>query len=456
MLRPGADVIDSGVSPTPVEPEREALVAAAQAVRDRERLVALSAVAKALQSRVEYLESRPVHRMWESLRRVRRRAGGADEPMRQPGGTVASRGLALVIDHHWPRPDRDAGSVKLVLMVESLRALGFETILAASEEHVGEQPARAALEKAGLRCLRPEDAASVPAYLASHGWSIDLCVLYRVFCGGAFLEQVQEHCTKARLVFDSSDLNYLREERRAEATNDEALRALLPQIRMREEHVVRCCDATIVVSDFEADLLAQTLPESFVVRLPLAYPIHPPVTAFEQRAGIGFIGGFEHAPNGNAVRYFLADIWPLLRRALPECGLTIVGADPPAGLLDGMEGPVRVLGHVPDVGPWFESLRLTIAPLRYGAGTKGKVASSLAAGVPCVATSVAAEGMALADAGVLVADDPASFVEAICAAYSDADNWRRLSRCALGYAERMLSEAGWRAQLDAMLRRIGV
>ena len=456
MLRPCEDPIDPGVSPSAVPPEREALVAAAQAQRDRHRLAAVSATARVLRHRVGYLESRPMHRIWKSLRRLRRRVDGPDEPAGGLGETGSSRGVALVIDHHWPRPDRDAGSVKLVLMVESLHALGFETILAASEEHAGEHSARDALEKAGLRCLRPEDAASVPAYLESKGWSIDLCVLYRVFCGGAFLEQVQEHCTKARVVFDSSDLNFLREERRAEATRDEALRALLRQIRMREEHVIRCCDATIVVSDFEADLLAQTLPESLVVRLPLACPIHPPVATFEQRSGIGFIGGFEHAPNGDAVRYFLADIWPLLRQALPECGLTIVGADPPTGLLDGVEGPVRVLGHVPDVGPWFESLRLTVAPLRYGAGTKGKVAYSLAAGVPCVATPVAAEGMALANAGVLVADSPAAFAEAIRTAYADPDLWRDLSRSALAYAERMLSQERWRAQLDAMLRRIGV
>ena len=79
---------------------------------------------------------------------------------------------------------------------------------------------------------------------------------------------------------------------------------------------------------------------------------------------------------------------------------------------------MRVLGHVPDVRPWFESLRLTIAPLRYGAGTKGKVATSLAAGVPCVATPIAAEGMALADAGVIVADSAGDFAEAIRAAYN--------------------------------------
>ena len=329
MLRPGGEAIGADVSPAAVEPEREALVAASQAGRDRARLAAASDAARALRRRVEYLESRPAHRLWEALRSLRKRVGSPVQAARQPSEPAPSRGIALVIDHHWPRPDRDAGSVKLVLMVQSLRLLGFETILAASMEHAGEQPARDTLEASGLRCLRPEDAASVSEYLAREGGSIDLCVLYRVYCGGAFLEQVQQHCPKARVVFDSSDLNFLREERRAEATADEGLRAQLTQIRLREEQVIRCCDATIVVSDFEADLLARTLPECFVVRLTLACPIHPPVTPFEGRSGIGFIGGFEHAPNLHAVRYFLAEIWPLVRAALPECGLTIVGADPP-------------------------------------------------------------------------------------------------------------------------------
>jgi glycosyltransferase involved in cell wall biosynthesis len=134
-----------------------------------------------------------------------------------------------------------------------------------------------------------------------------------------------------------------------------------------------------------------------------------------------------------------------------------VGEGCPPGLLAGVPGRVRALGHLPDVGPWFEGLRLTVAPLRFGAGAKGKVASSLAAGVPCVATPIAAEGMGLSEAaGVLVAGDAAGFAAHVVAAHGDAARWERLSRGGLAYAEAVLSLPAWRARLDGLLREIGL
>jgi len=118
---------------------------------------------------------------------------------------------------------------------------------------------------------------------------------------------------------------------------------------------------------------------------------------------------------------------------------------------------VNALGHMPDVAPWFEGLRLTVAPLRFGAGAKGKVASSLAAGVPCIATSIAAEGMSLSDgAGVLVENDPAAFAARLRDAYTDKALWNRLSAGGLAYAAETLSPSRWQDRLDALLRQIGL
>jgi glycosyltransferase involved in cell wall biosynthesis len=189
--------------------------------------------------------------------------------------------------------------------------------------------------------------------------------------------------------------------------------------------------------------------------MPLARRIHAPVRVFSERAGIGFIGGFAHAPNLDAVRHFLQDIWPIVQAALPGCMFSIVGPDAPADLGAG-DANVRVLGYLNDIGPWFESVRLTVAPLRFGAGAKGKVASSLAHGVPSIVTSVASEGMSLTDQdGVLVRDTPSAFAEALVAVYSDEGRWQALSSAGLCYAERMLSLDAWQARLDAAVSLIG-
>ena len=431
-------------------------IAGAQAARDRQRLAASRAEAAALRRRVWELENSPSRRLLTPLRRVAQlvRGGHSKSAAACP---APARGFALVVDNEWPQPDRDSGSVDIVMLMQALQRLGFDAVLAAVTQHDGQQPARDRLLAAGVRCLLPAEAPSVADWVSERGRELDLCVLCRVFCGGALLELVQLHCPYARIVFDTIDLNFVREERRARLLGDAALLAMADALRAREEHVVRSSDATMVVSATEAALLAERLPDSLVAQMPLARDIRPPARSFADRRGIGFIGGFAHAPNVDAIRHFLSGTWPLAHAQMPGCALSVVGADAPADLADGAPGEVRVLGHLPDAGPWFESLRATVAPLRFGAGAKGKVASSLAAGVPCVASPVAAEGMGLSEAdGVLVAADPASFAAAITRVCTDEALWRRLSAGALDYAGRELSPAAWQARLDVMLRRIGV
>jgi glycosyltransferase involved in cell wall biosynthesis len=454
---------------SPPGQSRDEQIAAAQMQRDRERLAAAQAEIVALRYRVDQLERSPSRRLFGPARRTMRLAArvlrvakrmakiAPASPKTIPPTGPLSRGSVLVIDNTWPEPDRDSGSVDIFNLMQALKALGFEPILAAAEQHDGLQPARDRLIAQGIGCLLPRDAPSVAHYVVRHGATVDLCVLCRVYCGGAFLEMVQNHCRKARLIFNSIDLNFVREERRARLTGAPKLLAMIDQLREREERVIRSCDATLVVSEAEYALLAETMPASLVAQMPLARPIHPPVTPFAERRGLGFVGGFAHNPNVDAMRWFLAEIWPLVQRGLPDCTLSIAGAGAPADLTDDLDDSVLVLGHVPDLGPWFESLRLTVAPLRFGAGAKGKVASSLSAGVPCIATPMAAEGMALAEGGgVLVEHDPAGFAAAVIRAYSDEALWTRLSAEGLNHARRSLSLSAWQGLLDATLRRIGL
>ena len=222
--------------------------------------------------------------------------------------------------------------------------------------------------------------------------------------------------------------------------------------REREEALARAADATLVVSGTERDLLAASAPGANVVVLPLAREVRAPRAPFEARGGVGFIGGFAHAPNIDAVRFFLAEVWPLVLRGDPGCAFSIVGAGMPDALLDGAPGTVRYLGPVTDTTPWFESVRLTVAPLRYGAGLKGKVVSSLAAGVPCVATPAAVEGMNVRDGeGVLVADTPERLAACILRAHADPGLWAAVSAGGLAHAAGRFSLAAWRRTLAEAL-----
>jgi glycosyltransferase involved in cell wall biosynthesis len=460
------EATDHKIKRHPAEAVADASVAM-QAKRDRQRIIAAQAEIAAMCQRVWELENAPsgralapARKLYHTARRLMSGSPAAPQPPAvpaAPGLAADTRGQALVVDHHWPEPDRDSGSIDIVNLVQALANLGFEVALAATEEPAGSSPAREKLEALGIRCLQPEIDGTLEAYLGRHGADIDLCVLCRVYCGGAFLETVQRRCGRARIVFNSIDLNFLREERRAKLLNDDRLRNLLPDLRAREEHIIRESDATILVSDAEMALVRETIPEAFCLTMPLARPILAPVRPFAERRGVGFIGGFAHAPNVDAITAFLRDVWPLALQTLPDCALSIVGAGFPQALLDGCPGHVIVRGHVPDVGPWFESLRATVAPLRFGAGAKGKVASSLAAGVPAVVSEVAAEGMGLDQGcGVLVARDAAEFAACIARVDTDAELWAQLSEEALAYAHRTLSLDGWQRRLDQILLRLGL
>ena len=374
-------------NPVQSEPTIRPQIAAAQMRRDRRRLEHAQQEILALQAQATRFAGGQRHYILHALRLIFHRlppgvqkairrwrpkrsspVAGVAAMMEQAGGDAPVRGRALVIDDHWPRPDRDVGSIEIVNLAKALTALGFDVVLAAGLEHCEGLAARNALVSEGIRCLSMSDAPSVEAFLAQQGNTIDLCVLCRVYCGGRFLEAVQRSARKARIVFHSIDLHFLRLERQAVVEGGEAAAAIARQVRAREVEIMRSSDATVVVSDVELRHLEAAVPDVLAVRLPLARSVMPPATSFRAQSGIGFIGSFVHAPNSDAIRYFLAEIWPHVLRNLPDVEMTIVGADCPNDLLDGVAGRVRVLGHVPDIGPWFEGLRLTVTPLRFGAG----------------------------------------------------------------------------------------
>lgn len=474
---PASTLGDVGAAAQVARERRRADAANARAERERARTRDAAERALAAEARLAKIEASAAWRLtwparrlayavpkplydfvrWAPGRLLRTARGGAEPLPAPPAPAVAgpSRGpAALLIDDHWPRTDRDAGSIEIVNLAETLAGFGFDVVFGADHDHSGDasSPGRDALAARGIRCLGPADAPSVGEFLEREGGRFALVVLNRVYGGGRFMEEARRHCTGARVLFNTIDVHHLRLRREAELLGDGDGLAAAEAVREREEALAREADATLVVSDAERDLLATSVPDGNFVVLPMMREVQPPRAPFEARSGVGFIGGFAHAPNADALRFFLAEVWPLVLRGNPRCGFDIVGAGLPPDLLEGVPGAVRYLGPVADAAPWFESLRLTVAPLRYGAGVKGKVVSSLVAGVPCVATPVAVEGMGLRDGeNVLVADTPGSLAEGILRAHSDADLWARLSAGGLAHSAVAYSPAAWRRTLAEAL-----
>ena len=271
-----------------------------------------------------------------------------------------------------------------------------------------------------VRCL--------PTFLAERGREFDVIVLSRHYIAAKHLSSVRSFAPQALLVFDTVDLHFLRAERLAELEGGAMAKAGARAKREEEIALIRKSDLTLVVSPVEKALLGRVVPGADVAIVSNVHEIMPGGKPYAEREGLVFIGGFQHPPNTDAVLWYAQRVLPHVRRLLPGVKTYIVGADPPATLRE-LAGPdFIVAGHAPDIAPFFTGTRLSISPLRYGAGVKGKVNLAMSYGLPVVATTSSVEGMHLTpEADVLVADEPLQFAEAIARAYRDETLWHRLA-----------------------------
>jgi glycosyltransferase involved in cell wall biosynthesis len=188
--------------------------------------------------------------------------------------------------------------------------------------------------------------------------------------------------------------------------------------------------------------------------VPNVHPAHTgAVRAFGDRRDLLFVGNFVHAPNVDAVRWFCAEVLPAVRARIPDVRLFVVGNGPPPSVQALACPHVTVTGWVESTEPHLDACRVSVAPLRYGAGMKGKIGEALARGLPVVSTGIGAEGMDLRD-GVhaLIADDPRAFAEAIVRLYRDEALWTALSAAGRRHVDERYGPATVGAALEALLR----
>jgi glycosyltransferase involved in cell wall biosynthesis len=375
----------------------------------------------------------------------------------EPGVTLPSElchGF-LVISDALPTPEHDSGSFRLVQLL-LLLARQADAVTFVADFVDGNECANrtSALTDAGIQVLAGRRKAL--SHLETHGARYRYVWLSRPDVAHAYLFDVRAKAIHARVIYDTVDLHWLRMTRQYELTGDERTLQKAEHYRMVERFNAESSDVVVAISEEERQLLRMHTNAERVEVIPNIHPdqAEAHLTEWRDRAGLLFVGGFWHSPNVDAVRYFVSEVFPLVLARAPGIVLTVIGSNMPEEIHSLGSESVHCLGHVPDMAEHFSRARVSIAPLRYGAGVKGKIGQSMSYGVPVVTTTIGAEGLDLRDGSTaLIADDQASFADAIVRIHESETLWRHVSRMAAEHIRDRCSPSVVVAELARMFPR---
>jgi O-antigen biosynthesis protein len=361
---------------------------------------------------------------------------------------------------YYPRPltyNMDSGALRLYRLMLELRGLGHHVLLVNPED---EGPRRSELNRAGVETMRVTWGGEEHHMNRLRFAPPAVAVFSHLITEERFAKSYYELSRPTVRIFDTVDLQFVREARGAAValgvTQDPVLTATsLSWDALAELAAMRRSDLTLVVSDAEQQLLTQ----SFFLepsRVRVVSNIHEPsssLRAYDDREGFVFLAGFAHPPNIDAAIWTATKVWPLIRKSSPDARLDIYGSSVPreVAALNNPKGGIYVRGYVADHRAALGGARVMLAPLRYGAGVKGKLGEALAVGTPVVTTVVGAEGMDAEGAAMVVAEKPERLARLAVALYGDREDWERRSTAGLDVLRARFSA---RANVDALLSAV--
>jgi len=392
---------------------------------------------------------------------------GPTEPNLSEAEQIKDRGIvgrALFIDHDTPRPDRDAGSHAALVEMELVQALGWKiSFLPANLAWLSSYTE--ALQRRGIEALHAPFVLSLEQLLRERGSEFDLIYITRYSVAGAALPLISRHAPQARILFCNADLHHLRELRaaRAQGLEGEAADRALAQVRdvqRQELEVIRQVHLTFSYSEVEQAVIeAETLGAAPTATCPWVVEGPSEPAPLEGRSGLAFLGSYGHPPNREAIAWFLAEVWAALHERCPWLQLHLYGSGMPAELGSswGSIPGVALEGWVADPATVYSRHRLFVAPLRSGAGLKGKVAAAAAHGIPQVLSPIAAEATGLRhNEEVWIAHTSDHWIEAVEQLSQDDRRWRHMSEAAHRYARNSWSRERGLELMSQALQRLNL
>lgn len=351
---------------------------------------------------------------------------------------LASKPTLLFIDYSVPLYDQFAGSRTNFMYLKVLVQLGLE-VKFLSQDFKRIEPYSTELNQLGIETLDGQwYADNWEQWLLDNGQGIDYVFINKPEPANQFLPAIRR-LTQAAIIYQCHDLRYLRLRRKAEIENDQTLLEQSFNLEKTEEFILSSSDVVLTFSHAEELLIKQKVPHKPVITVPLYFFEHARHTQsdYSKKQGLLFVGSCAHSPNLDGLRWFCSEVFPNIRKQLPDIFVSVAGANPPAEIAKLDSESIRVLGKVSDdeLNKLYAASKLSVVPLRFGAGVKGKVIESLYHGVPVVSTAVGLEGIKGIESLSSAKNEAQEFADAVVCLYSDHSRLQELGSRGVRFVE---------------------
>lgn len=348
----------------------------------------------------------------------------------------------LMIDHYVPQYDKDAGSRTVFQYLKLFVSQGYN-VKFIGDNFYKHEPYTTVLQQMGIEVLYgPYYANNWQKWILGNAPYIDFVFLNRPHISVKYIDFIRQN-TKAHIIYYGHDLHFLRETREYELTQKEELLQSIEDWKEKELSLMRKADISYYPSYVEEEAIHEIDRQISVKAIPayLFEEVEDCTYDFVNRKDLMFIGGFGHTPNVDAVKWLASEVMPKLIELLPEVIVHILGSNPPKEIEKLASEHLKIEGFVTDeqLEEFYHSCRMSIVPLRYGAGIKGKIIESMKFGTPVATTWVGAEGIQNAEQIMLIEDDAEQFAKKIAALYQNEQELRRMSMDSIEYIRKNFS-----------------
>ena len=349
----------------------------------------------------------------------------------------------FVIDRYVPNFNKDAGGRCTFMYLKLFNELGLKvTFLGADFENP--EPYTTILQQNGIKVLYGNKLKkNIKKWFSRCLKYYNFAYLQRPSIALKYLEIIRNFFS-GKIIFFGHDLHYIRLLREYKLKHDEKYKKLSEIFKKKEMDIFSRVDIIHVVGNYEQNILKEKFHNKSIRNIPIYIyenQLNNVEKDFSKRNGIIFVGGFSHSPNVDAVLWFINDIFPKITKKYPDIIFHIVGSNIPRKIMRFQSENIKIEGFLSDedLKLMYGKCRIAVAPLRYGAGVKGKIVEAAYNQIPIITTSVGAEGLDSSIGAFLVEDNPEKMADLICKLYFDFSNLKKLSDSGKIFIEKYFS-----------------